>query len=78
MATRDMNHWQTAICQVVSTDTEEEILVRGEKLSELIGNVAFADMMFLMLQGRRPSLPERHVLDALLVASMNMALRHRR
>lgn len=70
MATRDMNSWQTSICQVISTDTEEEILVRGEKLSELIGNITFADMMFLMLQGRRPQVAERNVLDALLVASM--------
>lgn len=70
MATRDMSSWQTSICQVVSTDSEEEILVRGEKLSELIGNITFADMMFLMLRGRRPDVAERNVLDALLVASM--------
>ncbi len=70
MPTRDMSHWRTAISEVISTDTEEEILVRGEKLSELIGNVTFAEMMFLLLQGRRPSPAQRDVLDALLVASM--------
>ncbi|MEM7404068.1 MAG: citrate/2-methylcitrate synthase [Pseudomonadota bacterium] len=70
MATRDVMNWETAICKVVSEGDEEEIIIRDHKLSELIGNVTFADMMFLMLQGRLPSAPERRTLDALLVASV--------
>jgi citrate synthase len=70
MATRDMKSWETSISKVVSTDDEEEIIIRGQKLSDLIGSVSFADMMFLMLQGHTPTKPQSRVLDALLVASM--------
>ncbi len=68
MRTRDMSEWETAICQVVSNGEEEEVVVRGERLSELIGGIGFAGMMFLMLQGRRPDADEARLLDALLVA----------
>ncbi|MBT7665885.1 MAG: citryl-CoA lyase, partial [Rhodospirillaceae bacterium] len=51
MATRDMTSWKTSISQVISTETEEEIMVRGQPLSQLIGKVSFAEMMFLMLAG---------------------------
>jgi citrate synthase len=70
MATRDMTGWQTGICRVISSDDEEEVVVRGHRLSELIGTIGFAEMMFLMLQGELPSKPQARVLDALLVASM--------
>ena len=70
MATRDVTQWETSICKVVSNDDEEEMIVRGHKLSELIGSITFADVMFLMLQSRLPSDAERNVLDALLVASV--------
>ena len=70
MATQDMRNWQTSICKVVSSDDEEEIIVRGHKLSQLIGKVGFAEMMFLMLQGRLPTKAQANVLDALLVASV--------
>ncbi|MCB1742312.1 MAG: hypothetical protein KDK91_18195 [Gammaproteobacteria bacterium] len=70
MPTLDMNHWQTGIARVVSNEQEEEILVRGEPLSELIGQLSFAGMMFLLLQGKKPSAAQSRVLDALLVASM--------
>jgi citrate synthase len=70
MATRDMSRWETAICKVVSRDGEEEIVVRGHRMSELIGNISFAGMMFLMLQGKLPTPAQTRVLDALLVASI--------
>ena len=70
MATRDMQDWETEICEVVSGADEEEIIVRGHRLSELIGQTSFAGMMFLLLQGRLPSENEARVLDALLVASV--------
>lgn len=70
MSTRDMTQWETAICKVVSKDGEEEIVVRGHRLSELIGRISFAEAMFLMLQGRLPTPGQARVLDALLVASI--------
>jgi len=70
MSTRDMTQWETAICKVVSKDGEEEIVVRGHRLSELVGRISFAEAMFLMLQGRLPTPGQARVLDALLVASI--------
>jgi citrate synthase len=70
MATRDMSRWETAICRVVSDGDTEEIIVRGHRMSELIGKLSFSEMMFLMLQGKLPTKPQARTLDALLVASM--------
>ncbi len=70
MATRDMSEWRTSISQVVSNEREEKIIVRGHDLDDLIDDLSFAGMMFLMLQGRKPSPDQTRVLDALLVASM--------
>ena len=70
MPTKDMSTWNTAISEVISTGDEEEIMVRGQPLSRLIGKVSFAEMMFLMLRGSLPSPAQSRVLDALLVASM--------
>ena len=49
MAADGMSYWRTSIAQVVSNETEEEILIRGRKLSDLVGSVTFAQMMFLLL-----------------------------
>jgi citrate synthase len=70
MPTRDMASWETAISKVVSEGETEEIIVRGHRMSDLIGKLSFSEMMFLMLQGRLPSKPEANTLDALMVASM--------
>ena len=70
MTTRDMTGWQTAICKVESGGGHEEIIVRGHRLGDLIGRISFAEVMFLMLQGRLPAPPQARVLDALLVASI--------
>ena len=70
MATMDMKTWRTGIAEVVSTETEEEILVRGRKLSELTGSISFAEMIYLMFAGDLPTKPQARVLDALLVASV--------
>lgn len=70
MSTRDMTRWETAICKVVSSDGEEEIVVRGHRMSEMIGRLSFAETTFLMLQGRLPNPGQARVLDALLVASI--------
>jgi citrate synthase len=68
MATRNMDRWQTSICKVVSTGDREDIIVRGRSLADLIDELSFAGMMFLMLQGRTATPAQTRVLDALLVA----------
>lgn len=70
MATRDMSRWETSIAQVVSSEDEEEVIVRGHRLSDLIGKLSFSEMTFLMLQGTLPTPAQTRVLDALMVASM--------
>lgn len=70
MPTRDMTGWETAISKVVSEGDTEEIIVRGHRMSDLIGKVSFTEMMFLLLQGKPPTKPEARTLDALLVASI--------
>ena len=70
MATMDMKTWRTGIAEVVSSESEEEVIVRGRKLSELTGTVSFAEMMYLMFAGDLPTKPQARVLDALLVSSV--------
>ena len=70
MATMDMKTWRTGIAEVVSSESEEEVIVRGRKLSELTGTVSFAEMMYLMFTGDLPTKPQARVLDALLVSSV--------
>ncbi len=70
MSARDITRWETGICDIVSTKGDEEVIVRGHRLSDLVGQVSFAEMMFLLIQGQRPSKPQARVLEALLVASM--------
>lgn len=67
---RSMDKWETSISKIVSGDNEEDVIVRGHRLSELIGKLTFAEMMFLLLKGELPSKGQARVLDALLVASM--------
>jgi citrate synthase len=57
MATRGVLEWETSISRVVSEGAEEEVIVRGHRLSELIGRISFAEMMFLLLRG---DLASRH------------------
>lgn len=56
--------WETSIAEV-GTDS---VTVRGYDLDELIGNVTFTDMAFLVLVGRLPDPRETKMLDALLVS----------
>ena len=70
MGARDMMKWETAISKIVSGEDEEEVIIRGRKLSDLVGKVTFSEMMFLLIRGELPSKGQGRVLDALLVASM--------
>lgn len=70
MATRHMDEWQTSICQVISDEENDDIIVRGHRLDDLIDDLSFSAAMYLMLQGSKPTKAQTRVLDALLVASI--------
>jgi citrate synthase len=74
MGARDMTRWETGISEIVSNEDEEEVIIRGHKLSELVGKATFAEMMFLLIKGELPSKGQGRVLDALLTASMEHGL----
>lgn len=67
----DMHHYETAISKIVSTETEEEVVIRGHRLSDLIQNSSFAAAVFLMLTGRMPSEAQARTLDALFTACVD-------
>lgn len=56
--------WRTEITKLV----DGEIFIKGYELSELIKNCSFADMVLLMTTGNIPRLPEKKVMDAILVS----------
>jgi citrate synthase len=58
-----MEIWRTAIAH----STKTGIWIRGYDVTALMGR-PFADTLFLLHRGRLPSLGERQILDALLVA----------
>jgi citrate synthase len=55
--------WSTAIARV----DVDDVLVRGYPLSELVGEVSFVDMVFLVHTGELPDLHRRRMLDAVFV-----------
>lgn len=60
---------QTHHSSAISTSNEAAILVRGRNLSdELIGHINFTEHFWLLLTGALPSVAQRCVLDATLVA----------
>ena len=53
----------------ISTSNEETILVRGRDLAgELVGRINFTEHFWLLVTGALPSVSQRRVLDATLVA----------
>jgi citrate synthase len=48
-----------------------EIALRGYPIEELIGNVGFPDMVYLLLRGELPEPPEAELLEAAMVASVD-------
>ena len=61
---KKVGYWKTKVSKVGA----HEILIRGYPLEELIGNLSFAEVMFLTLRGELPSESEAKMLDALLCA----------
>ncbi len=56
-------HWRTSI----AFKTVDRIVVRGYDLNELVGNIDFASMAYLVWTGALPSENHRSILNALLV-----------
>jgi citrate synthase len=56
--------WQTSIAEVHVDD----VVIRGHRLSDLIGSVTYTDMAFLLIRGSLPNESERAMLDAILVS----------
>jgi citrate synthase len=55
--------WSTAIAEVQGDD----LVIRGHRLSDLVGSVTYSDMAFLLIRGSLPSAPEKAMLEAVLV-----------
>ena len=52
------NWWSTEIIDM----RPGKIRIRGENIEELIGNISFVQMIWLMLQGKMPSVEEARLL----------------
>jgi citrate synthase len=61
------DYWSTSIIDI----HPGSIKVRGYPIQELIGNVSFPQMIWLMLRGELPSDDEATLLEAALVASVD-------
>ena len=61
---REPFHWRTAI----SYKTKDRIVVRGYDLNDLVGNLSFTEMAYLVWRGELPSAAHARMLDALLVS----------
>ena len=64
MKEREPFHWRTSIAY----KTRESIVVRGYDLNELVGNINFTEMAYLVITGELPDPNRRAILDALLVS----------
>jgi len=61
------NWWSTEIIDM----RPGKIRIRGENIEDLIGNISFVQMIWLMIQGRLPNVDEARLLEAALVASVD-------
>lgn len=59
--------WNTRIIDI----HPGKIGIRGYPIQELIGNVTFPEMIWLMVRGERPTRPQAELLEAALVASVD-------
>ena len=59
--------WATAIIDM----EPGRIAIRGEAIEDLIGQLSFVEMVWLMLRGQRPSQGQARLLEAALVASVD-------
>lgn len=59
--------WNTEIIEI----KPGEIYIRGYPIQELIGQLSFAQMIWLMLRGDIPSTAQAHLLESALVAAVD-------
>ncbi|MGW0791191.1 citryl-CoA lyase [Streptomyces sp. NPDC002911] len=59
--------WMTAVSRI----RPDEILLRGYPVEQLIGQVSFPDMIWLMVRGDLPTRAESQLLQSALVASVD-------
>lgn len=65
---RDIRHWwRTSIIDM----EPGKIVLRGQPIEDLIGNVSFPQMIWLMVEGRLPSEPEARLFESALVAGVD-------
>ncbi len=50
----------------ISKMTEEDLIIRGRKHSEMVGNWSFSKTIFLLLSGKEPDGKEERLFDAML------------
>ena len=62
--------WKTKISKI----NEKEEIIRGFKLDDLIGKISFSEMVFILLQGRKPLKNEAELMSAILVAAAEHGL----
>jgi citryl-CoA lyase len=59
--------WGSSITKV----SENVIVTKGYRQSDLIGNVSFAGVVYLILKGELPTKAQERMMDAILVASVD-------
>lgn len=64
---RIRDYWKTEIVDVA----DGNILYRGYPIEQLIGNVRFPDVIWLLLRGELPGRDQSELLEAAMVASVN-------
>lgn len=65
-----MAKWETSI----SGEVDNELVIRGNKLTELIGNASFTKTIFLLLKGVMPNDKEEKIFNAILVSAIDHGL----
>jgi len=56
--------WKTSIIDMVPGRIE----LRGQPIQDLIGNISFPDMIWMMVRGDRPSAAQSKLFEAALVS----------
>lgn len=59
-----IDRWETSIAEV----RDDDVLIRGYRLGDLVGRVGFTDMVLLVHTGELPDESRRRMLDAIMVS----------
>ena len=59
--------WKTSIIDMVPGRIE----LRGQPIQDLIGNISFPDMIWMMVRGDRPSAAQSKLFEAALVSAVD-------